>query len=126
MRRPDGRGDPEAYEDAAAEPALEAGDATRAAQAVGHRAGGEGVQAVARKTEAGEADAEHKHLQPHVAGVRIDELRDEREDEDDRLRVRQVDDDALRIGAAERARRPFLFKLISAARQQAANPEDDE
>jgi hypothetical protein len=80
---------------------------------------GERVQAVAEEAEAREADAEHEHLQPNAAGVRIDELRDEREDEDDRLRVGQVDDDALRVRApgAIRYAAPTYLTASNATRE---------
>ena len=49
---------------------------------------------VADEAERDEHEAEHDDLRPHGAAVRVDELRQEREEEERRLRVEDVDDGA--------------------------------
>ena len=50
-----------------------------------------------------EADSEHEQLEPDVARVDVDELRQERKKEERRLRVQHVDDDAVRVRPPERS-----------------------
>src|SRR5206468_12014949 len=102
-RRRHGRDAPEADADAAADPTLHTGEPRRAAQPVGNRPGCDRPHAVAEEPEQGEAEPEREHLHPGVLRVWVDELREEREDEDDRLRIRQVDEHALRVRPPPRA-----------------------
>ena len=96
------------------------------AQPVGDRARDDGVEAVAHQAEAGEREAEQHDLQPDVAGADVDELRDEREDEDDRLRVQQIDDEPLRVEVAARPRRAALDAVVGLPREQPADAEEDQ
>src|SRR5438309_187590 len=58
--------------------------------------------------------------------VPVDELRDEGEDEDDRLRIQQVDDQPLGIEIPRSARCAALRILFHPAREQAADAEENE
>src|SRR2546428_5286796 len=90
------RGDgAEPDEDAARHEALDAQIARTAAHPVAERARDERPRAVAHEAEAGEEQAEQQDLQPGGAARGVDELGQEREEEERRLRVQHVDDDSL-------------------------------
>ena len=56
---------------------------------------------VGRRGQANEQQAKRKHLRGHVSAGGIDELRQEREKEQRRVRIQHIDDDALGEHAAE-------------------------
>jgi tRNA-2-methylthio-N6-dimethylallyladenosine synthase len=89
------------------------------------RPGSERVHAVADDAEHDKRESQNEHLRPH-GPIRVDELRQEREEEERRLRVQNVHDRALREQRAQPLlpRRPNLIRRRSL--EQSAHPEVDE
>src|SRR5262249_47255755 len=101
----------EADEQRAADIALELEVAPAAAQPLTGGAGDEGVAAVGDEAQQGEEQAEEGDLACEMPARRLDELRQESEEEQRGLGVEQVDDEAV----AEQAR-------VAVARDRAAIP----
>src|SRR5439155_13516905 len=94
----------EADEDGPREVALDERETSTPAQPLAERPGDEGPRAVADEAERREQEPEKQDLHPDRPARRVDELRQEREEEERRLRVQHVDDDPLAVQAAVAAR----------------------
>src|SRR5205814_9969555 len=101
-----GRDGAEADEDRPGDVALQLREADAAAEPLTERAGDEGPGAVAEEPEEREEEAERQDLRPGRAAGGLDELRQEGEEEERRLRVEHVHDDALAVKASEIALAP--------------------
>ena len=90
-----------------------------AAERTRDRSGRERVERVGHEAEQHEQDAEDEDLRPRFAAARIDELRQECEEEQRRLRVQDVDDDSLR---EQTALRTFPHAQRDVALEQLPDP----
>ncbi len=116
------RCDAEPDEHRSRDPPLEPEEPTAVTEDGTRRAGSEGPHEVARERDEHEDRPEHRQLRPG-GGVRIDELRQEREEEQGRLRVQHVDDDSLRVDTTEgRLGAPSPDRALHGAHQD-ANPQ---
>src|SRR5947208_8791991 len=98
----------EADEDGARDVALDRRKARAAAESLAERAGHQRPRGVAEGAEHGKEQPEDEDLHPRRAAARVDELRQEGEEEERRLRVEDVDDDALPVEAAAAAQDRLL------------------
>ena len=89
------RGESERDEDPAGREPAQTGDCAAAAQPAGEGVGEQGVGGVRAERDQHEQAAEERDLQPRGAAARVDELRQEGEEEEGGLRIEDVDDDAL-------------------------------
>ncbi len=89
------RGQAQPDEQRAADTALDLEIALVAAQPLAGGAGQEGVAAVGDEAERGKQQAEEDDLRREMAALGLDELRQEGEEEESRLGVQQVDDEAV-------------------------------
>ena len=90
--------------------------AAAAAEAAREQIGEERVQAVGRERDRREREPEHRDLRRNGRAA-VDELRQEGEEEQRRLRVEDVDDHALAVDAAHRRRRRLhLLRVVAAER----------
>src|SRR5262245_42906529 len=127
LSMPGGSGDQaESDEDRARDPPLYLQPRAALAEPAPRRAGREGPHRVARERDDDEDQAEQEDLARHPAGVRIHELRQEREEEDGRLRVQHVHDDALPEERPARTGRTRLDLLDGLAREEPPDPEEDQ
>src|SRR5262245_14332477 len=83
------------------------------------------IRAVAQQAEADPAEAEDDRLRPHRP-VWVDELGQEGEEEERRLRVQDVDDDALAEDAAAAPGGALLGLDRVVLAEQLADPDVDE
>jgi len=102
LSRRERRRDAETHERAAGEPALPAQEAPVAADEIAGGARRERVHRVAHDAEPHEGQAEHENLRLQRSTRRIEELRQEREKEDRRLRVEEIDHETVAEDAAQR------------------------
>ena len=113
--------------DRSGHPAADAGDAVALTQAVGERADDERVGRVARPGDEAEDRPERERLQRDRAPLRMDELRQEREEEERRLRVQRADAGAAPVRAPPRDRGALpLDRVAVPAREQRLQPEQDQ
>ena len=87
---------------------------------------GERVHPVAGRRQGDEEETQNRYLKRDGAGVRIHELRQEREEEERRLRVEHVDDDPLAEEPPEGARDARLPPLQPLARKEPSRTQVDE
>ena len=98
-------------EDAARDPAADAAGALARAQLSGERGRGERVRAVGQHGQQRRTRSRDRDLLPGRAAVGVDELRQEREEEQRRLRVEHVHDRALDEELARRSGRGLRLGL---------------
>ena len=101
-------GEPQADKRAAGEPALEAQEGPIAAEQITRGPGREREHPVAYDAETHEGEAENENLPMQPATRGIDELRQEGEEEDRRLRIEEIDDEAVTERALQSPRPPLL------------------
>src|SRR6185436_10021294 len=88
---------------AAGDPALAGQEARAAAQPAGGGAGAQRVGAVGDGAQQDEEQAEREDLRLRAAPREVDELRQEREEEQRRLGIQDIDDDAVDERAPQRS-----------------------
>src|SRR5262245_51191876 len=120
-----GGGDAERDEDAAGDVAPDVPGPAAAADAVGESGRDDGVGAVGERRDHDEDRPEQRGLKRDRAAVRVDELRQEREEEQRGLRVEDVDDRALPEQTAGRGFDRLLL-VVLAAPCQAQQAEHDQ
>src|SRR6185503_18413263 len=122
----EGGSEPEADEDAAGDVALDPEEAAAPLEPAAGGAGQDGVEAVADDAEGHEDQSEAEDLESQLAPGRIRELREERQEEERRLRVQDVDHDALREEPPEAPGRCRAGRGRRAGGEEPPDPQIDE